>query len=480
MSEPGTRRRWSDLSLRSRLALVAAIPVALAISVAVSLAYAETRHELRGQLDSQLRHQASELQQQAAFFEGQGFPVVRLRAEFGQPGGYVQVVRADGLLDQPVGQPVLPMSNRDQAVAGAQRGGTFRDTHVGAVSVRMLTAPLAVVGGTGYAVQVALPLTAVNGQLHRLAVSFTVLALSALAIAVLLAWLLTRRALQPVARLTETTEEIAATKDLTHRIDDTSGDELGRLAASFNSMLDALQQSRDAQSQLVTDASHELRTPLASLRTNAEVLREFDRLDARQREQLIAGIVGQVDELTTLVADVVELARGDEPPQTVEEVDFAHLVEHATAQARRHWPAVAFELHTAPVTVFGVPQRLERAVANLLDNAGKFSPPDDTVHVILTEDGRLTVRDHGPGIADDALPNVFERFYRADDARAMPGSGLGLAIVKQAVENHGGEVTLRNADGGGVLAELALSPVVESSGGVQVTDQSSPPTPTTV
>src|SRR5204862_469331 len=252
------------------------------------------------------------LQQQAAFFQGQGFPVVRLRAEFGQPGGYVQVVRADGLLDQPVGQPVLPVSNRDETIAVDQRNASFRDTHVGAVRMRMLTAPLTVVNGTGYA------------------------------------------------------------------------------------------------------------------------------------EQVVAGIVSQVEELTALVADVVELARGDEPPSDVGGVDLEQLVERATTQAQRHWPAVTFELETAPVTVPGVPQRLERAVANLLDNAGKFSPSGSSVQVTLTGDARLTVRDHGPGIPDDALPQVFERFYRADDARALPGSGLGLAIVKQAVENHGGTVTLRN------------------------------------
>jgi two-component system sensor histidine kinase MprB len=480
MTEPGGRRRWSGLSLRSKLALVAAIPVALAISVAVSVAYAETRHELRGQLDSQLRHQASELQQQAAFAQGQGFPVVRLRPEFGQPGGYIQVVRGDGLLNQPDGQPVLPAGNRDRSIASDQRNGSFRDTHVGDVSVRMLTAPLAVVNGTGYAVQVALPLTAVNGQLNRLATAFTVLALGAFAVAIFMVWWLTRRALRPVAQLTEAAEEIATTKDLTHRIDDTSGDELGRLASSFNSMLDALERSLGVQRLLVTDASHELRTPLASLRTNSEVLREFDRLEPNQREELVAGIVSQVDELTGLVADVVELARGDEPSQDLTLVDFEHLVDRAVMQARRHWSVVTFEMHTEPVVVLGVPQRLQRAVVNLLDNAGKFSPAGSTVEVSLTAEGRLTVRDHGPGIAPDALPNVFERFYRADDARALPGSGLGLAIVKQVADSHGGTVTVTNAGSGGVIAELTVPPADDSSGGLQVDDRPSSAKPTTV
>src|SRR4051794_8808336 len=143
-------RRWSNLPLRNRLAAVAAIPVALAIGIAVTVAYVETRHELRGQLDSQLHHQATQLREQAVFFQGQGFPVVRLRAEFGQPGGYLQVVRSDGLVNQPVGQPALPVSSRDSTVAVGKNGETFRDTHVGGVSVRMLTTPLT----SGYAVQV--------------------------------------------------------------------------------------------------------------------------------------------------------------------------------------------------------------------------------------------------------------------------------------------------------------------------------------
>ncbi|MFL6240368.1 MAG: sensor histidine kinase [Actinomycetes bacterium] len=480
MSRTPVGRWWADLPLRSRLTLVAAVPVALAIGIAVTVAYAETRHELRGQIDSQLRHQASELQQQAAFFQGQGFPVVGLHAEFGQPGGYVQVVRSDGLVNQPNEQPALPVRNRDEVVAVGQSNGGFRDTHVGDVSVRMLTTQLAVVGGTGYAVQVALPLTAVNAQLHRLTVAYSLLAASALAVAIFLAWFLTRRALSPVARLTETAEEIAATKDLTYRIGVASDDELGRLAASFNSMLDALDRSLAAQRQLVTDASHELRTPLASLRTNAEVLRDFNRLGPAEREAVIAGIVSQVDELTTLVADVVELARGDEPPHHIEPVEFDALVERAVAQARRHWPHVRFDLETAPVVVSGVPQRLERAVANLLDNAGKFSPAGSSVQVSLNAEGRLSVRDHGPGISDDALPNVFERFYRADEARSLPGSGLGLAIVQQVAASHGGEVRLRNAEGGGVLAELSLPITGEPSDELQVSQPSSATNPSTV
>ena len=468
MNTQATRlvRWWGDRPLRSRLAAVAALVVALAVGVTVAVAYAETSRNLRGQLDDDLQHQAAQLQQQAQ--SSQGFPVLRLRVEFGQPGGYVQVVSPGGQTGRPQDQLIdLPVNPSDQRVAATQRGGGFRNTHVSGVPVRMLTSPLI----EGYAVQVALPSQAVDDQLNHLAIAFTLVALVALFIAVLLAWWLTRTALMPVARLTETAERITDTKDLADRIptETSARDEIGRLAASFNSMLDSLASSMTAQRQLVTDASHELRTPLASLRTNTEVLHEYDRLSPDQREQVIAGIVGQVEELTSLVADVVELARGDEPTQEDEDIAFEGIVAHGVAQARRHWPSVTFTLEKTPVTVRGIPGRLDRAVANLLDNAAKFSGAGTTVHVHLAGDGALFVRDHGPGIAVDALPNVFERFYRADEARSMPGSGLGLAIVKQAAERHHGTVMLTNADDGGVVAILHI-PTVHSTEPVERVD----------
>jgi signal transduction histidine kinase len=265
-----------------------------------------------------------------------------------------------------------------------------------------------------------------------------------------------RRVTRPVKTLTEAAEQIAATRDLTLRITAESSDELGRLGDAFNTMLDALERSLNAQRQLVTDASHELRTPLASLRTNVEVLNDVERLSPEKRAAVLSGIVTQLDELTGLVADVVELARGEAPPSAHEEVVFDELVARGVERAQRHWPTVTFSLQTAPVTVRGTPGRLDRAVANMLDNAGKFSPPGAAVDVELEQSGRLSVADRGPGVPDAALPHVFDRFFRADEARAMPGSGLGLAIVAQVVEGHGGAISLANRPGGGAIATLTL------------------------
>jgi two-component system sensor histidine kinase MprB len=312
----------------------------------------------------------------------------------------------------------------------------------------------------GLAIQVAAPLSGVDHQLRVLAFLFALLAVGGLFLVVVTSWGVVRRTMRPVRTLTDTAEQIAQTRDLTVRIESFGDDEIGRLAKTFNVMLDELQRSLGAQRQLVLDASHELRTPLASLRTNVEILGDIDRLTPQQRKATLDGIVSQLEELTGLVADVVELARGEAPPSQYDDLALDELVERAVDRARRHWPTVHFVCETSPVLVRGVAARLDRAVANMLDNAGKFSPAGSVVDVRLIRSGMLTVADHGPGVPAQSLPFVFDRFYRADEARALPGSGLGLAIVKQVVEEHNGTIALTNRVGGGALATLTL-PVLD-------------------
>jgi two-component system sensor histidine kinase MprB len=211
----------------------------------------------------------------------------------------------------------------------------------------------------------------------------------------------------------------------------------------------------EAQRQLVADASHELRTPLASLRTNIEVLQRAEDLPAADRADLLRDLVTQTDELTNLVADVVDLGRRGESQADFEDVRLDEVVRAGLERARRLAPQVVFAEKIEPWLVRGNPERLTRLVANLLDNAIKWSPPGATVEVAL-RDGELIVRDHGPGFAEDDIPLVFDRFYRADAARALPGSGLGLAIVRQVAEAHGGRATAENAAGGGALLRVTL------------------------
>jgi two-component system sensor histidine kinase MprB len=234
-------------------------------------------------------------------------------------------------------------------------------------------------------------------------------------------------------------------------------DELGRLARSFNTTLDALERSVDAQRQLVADASHVLRTPIASLRANIQTLEEAERLPPEELAGLRADIVAELDELTALVADIVELARGaGAGDDELDDVPLHELVRTLVERARgRGDEELPYETRLEPTVVRGQPARIARAVSNLLDNARKWSPPGGSVEVEL-RDGTLTVRDHGPGFAADDLPHVFQRFYRAKAARGMPGSGLGLAIVRQTAEAHGGRVEAANAEDGGAILRVSF------------------------
>ena len=454
--------RWHNLPLRNRLTTVAAMAATLTIIAVIAVAYIAVRHQLRGQIDHQLRRQVGEVQPTRSFNPVTGTEQLTINRIVGDIGGYTQFLTTNG----PIKGNELPVTNRDLTIARGQTDQYMRDARYEGKHVRLVTAP--VPGVDGLAVQIALPLTEVDHQLHELALAFAILAACGLGATVLLSWGAVRRVTRPVQALTEAAEQIAVTRDLTLRITAEGTDELGRLAGSFNTMLDALERSLNAQRQLVTDASHELRTPLASLRTNAEVLNDIDRLTPAKRKAVLSGIVTQLDELTGLVADVVELARGEAPPSAHQEVMFDELVATAVDRARRHWPALTFNLTTAPVTVRGTPQRLDRAVANMLDNAGKFSPAGTAVDVVLDAGGQLVVADRGPGVPHDALPHVFDRFFRADEARGLPGSGLGLAIVQQVVEGHGGSISLNNRPGGGAVATLTL-PLID--------DADPPPTP---
>jgi two-component system sensor histidine kinase MprB len=236
----------------------------------------------------------------------------------------------------------------------------------------------------------------------------------------------------------------------------TGRDELSRLAHSFNSTLDALERSVEAQRHLVADASHELRTPIASLRANIQTLQEADRLPAGEVESLRADIVEELDELTALVGDIVELARGSKPDELADDVRLDRIVEAVAERAQmRAGERVSFRVEVEPTVVRGEPQRIQRAVANLVDNAVKWSPTGGSVELEL-KGGELSVRDHGPGFADADIPHVFERFFRAEAARGLPGSGLGLAIVRQAAEAHGGFAIAANAPGGGALLRVSF------------------------
>jgi two-component system sensor histidine kinase MprB len=443
------------------LTAAAALAATITIIGVVLVAYVAVHHVLLSNIDGQLKQQGDSIH---LVYEGQsaaGYDLIEPEhadmvpgsVQLVGPSGALKTVDVNGRVRNNID---LPVSSRDIQIA--IHGGEWLHTvHLpGGTRLRVLTVQSNL---DNLAVQVALPLSAADSQLHKLTLLFLLLALLGFGGVVTGSWLVVRRMMRPVASLTDAAEQIAITRDLTTRIDDYGDDELGRLAVSFNTMLDALERSLGAQRQLILDASHELRTPLASLRTNVEVLHDVDRLTLDQRRDLLDGIVTQLEELTGLVADVVELARGDAPESAHSDVEVDELVGHAVERARRHWPAVVYLLETEPLLVRGVSSRLDRAVTNLLDNAGKFSEPGAVVDVSVSGDGAIQVADRGPGVPEGALPFVFDRFYRSDEARALPGSGLGLAIVKQVVDGHGGTVTMTNRPDGGAVVTVKLVPL---------------------
>jgi two-component system, OmpR family, sensor histidine kinase MprB len=437
------------MSFRARLALVAAAAVALAIVAASFAVYFVVKDQLRATIDDNLRHSAVEIQRTPPDDILRG--LFHLKAQLGGAPGFPQVVRPDGEAVSIAPGPMLPVDDRDIAVARGESGSLIRDAHVAKTHVRMITFP---VGAAG--VQVVLPLTDVDRSLSRIETWLILISLAGIAIAAALGLVVARAALVPVRRLTATAETVTETGDLSQRIDVTGQDELARLAASFNAMLGALEESTRAQRQLVADASHELRTPLTSLRTNIEVLASDRTLPPGERERLLNDVVEQLGEMTTLVAELIDLARGEQHVTEPEEVRLDLLAADAVERARRNQPKVTFITDLHESTVHGVPSTIERAVANLLDNAAKWSPPGGDVEVGV-DDGTVTVRDHGPGIDDEDLPYVFDRFYRARAARGLPGSGLGLAIVRQVARAHGGAVVAEHAEGGGTRVVLRLN-----------------------
>ena len=448
------------MTFRARLTLAVAVSVAVSVAGASALTYVLVRNELRGEVDEALQKSAAVARvgiNEDAFTgeEFLGLP----RDPLGGAPGTIQLVRASGAPIRPRGSRVtLPVSERTRDTATGREGAFFEDAHVADTHVRIYTVPT---NQPGFALQIARPLNEVDRALSRISRLLLLIALGGIGLAALLGLGVARAVLAPVRRLTEAAEDVSETRDLSRRIEVGGSDELSRLAATFNTMLAALEDSARAQRQLVADASHELRTPLTSLRTNIEVLSRTDALPSGERGKLLYDVTEQLGEMTALIAELVELARGDESPSEPEDVRLDLVTTEAIERTRRNRPGIQFQAELEETMVRGVPAKIERAISNLLDNAAKWSPPSGRVEVAV-RDGEVSVRDHGPGIGADDLPFVFDRFYRATSARGMPGSGLGLAIVRQVAESHGGSVTAETAEGGGTRLRLRLAPNTDS------------------
>lgn len=478
------RRAGDGMSFARRVAFLTGGAVAIAVVIAASATYVLARGQLISQLDDSLAERG---RVGAAVYERSplggvsgdriggrpdrpGPPGPPRPQDLGEleeadglrgPAFAVQVIDSTGEIrfNPPGDGDTLPPSDRAREVAAGDSKPLFETVEVGGDPVRVLTLPLE----DGLALQVARSSAEVEDTLSKLLLLLGMVILGGIGLAALLGSTVARTAIAPLSRLSRTAEEVAETGDLSRRIDPGAGpaDELSGLAHSFNAMLAALEASVGAQKQLVADASHELRTPLTSLRTNIETLQRSPELPTEDRERIEADLVAELEELTRLVGDVVDLAReGAAAEDPFRPVRLDELVASAADRAQRRTDTVRIETNLQAAVLEGSPERLDRAVSNLIDNAVKWSSGGGPVEVALA--GRsLVVRDHGPGIDPADLPHVFDRFYRADAARGLPGSGLGLAIVKQVADEHGAEVLAGNAEGGGAVMEIRFPDLLE-------------------
>jgi two-component system sensor histidine kinase MprB len=443
------------VSFRARLVVLATGAVSIVLIAAALIVYAVVRNELEGRIDEALRQEIDRAVG-VQFWLGGSSPGEFGRVPppaFGGPGGYLQLVTATGsTYRSDFDSPSLPVTQAVERAAIAGGNPFFFDTSVDNVHLRVLTEPLP----DGYALEATQPLTDLDNELASIRRWLVVLVGGGIAAALGLGFAVARAALAPVRRLTTTTEHVSRTQDLASRIEVHSTDELGKLASSFNVMLEALDRAAQSQRRLVADASHELRTPLTSLRTNIEVLALEGRpLDVDDRRRLLTDVVHQVDEMNTLIGQLVDLARPDAEAEPMQPLRLDHLTAHVIERARRQRPSVPINADLEETLVHGAADALERAVTNLIDNAAKWTRPGTAIVVRLAK-GELSIRDRGPGIAPDDLPHIFESFYRSVEARSLPGSGLGLAIVKQVVDQHHGTIAADRPFGGGTRMTLRL------------------------
>jgi two-component system sensor histidine kinase MprB len=445
------------VSLRTRLTLTVAAIVAVAVIGGAYAAQYSAKQALRNETDKFLRERVATVAQHPPGDLGGDFGGAPTDADDQQRPSFEfdavqQTIDADGSVTNKLpGQPSLPIDAEDRAIAAGQSPTRYRDVEVNGVEYRMVTAS---VKGGG-AVQIARKVGEADDVLDVLRNRLVLIALSCIVLAALVAWWVMRRATRPIERLTETAEHIAATQDLTTPIPVQGDDEVGRLAASFNTMLIALDTSREQQQRLVVDASHELRTPLTAVRTNIDFLGHATTLDADQRGQLIAETRLELDELTNLVSEMVELATDVRSEEPVEPVNLGEVATDVAARFRRRTGKVIDVDVSGAADVDGRHAMLDRAVSNLVDNALKFSPDGRAVDVTV-RGGVLEVADRGPGIAAGDRERVFDRFYRATTARTLPGSGLGLSIVAQVAQHHGGSVDAGRSPYGGARLTLRV------------------------
>ena len=450
----GDLTRWHyRRSLASRVTLLTTFAVGLTVAVLALGAYVTVRMQMQASLDTSLLDRAELAAQRPTLSELTAERRVPSWA-FGAADVRIAFINAERKAWSIDDGPVLKLGNPEIDVAKGTEAHSIRTIEAGSTRYRVVTVPTR---DKGVALVIAQSLTPQETVLDRLGIVMLLFGMAGVIAAGVAGWGVARNGLRPVRRLTSVVEDIARTEEL-RPIEVEGNDEIARLSSAFNTMLAALEASRERQRQLVGDAGHELRTPLTSLRTNLDLLLQADAsggMPAEARAELLDDVGAQIEEMTTLIGDLVELGRDEHAPHQVELVDLKDVLDRAIARVRRRASSIEFDVDAEDWWVTGEPAGLERAVMNLLDNAAKWSPPNGTVTITLCG-GVLTVCDQGPGIAEDDLPFVFDRFYRSTESRSMPGSGLGLSIVRQTAVRHSGSVEVSNLPDGGACLTLTL------------------------
>ena len=450
------------MTLRHRVSVAAAVGVLIVVAAVSSVLYFVYAASVHSRADVTLvdaAQQASSITQRIKQSASGG----RSIPDFSVPVT-VGSVELQLFLGPAVGQPTQfgPLDSRDVAVAEGAQPPYFADQHHGGHQFRVYTA--AVPGGA--LVRTSRAADADNGALRNAALLLAGLTVVAAGVTYGAARLTAGRILRPIADLTAAADRVSRTRDLTARRrstgrnDSRTNDEVGRLSSAFDTMLAALHESVTAQRQLVADASHELRTPLTSLTTNLDLLEDGAGLTDPQAPALVRAAREQAGELGQLITDLLDLARYHESAPHRETVRLDLLTDQAVHRLRQRAPHVVIDADLRPCLVHVDPAAVDHAVSNLVDNAVKWSPPGTAVHVVV-ENGQVSVTDHGPGIAHEDLPHIFERFYRAPDARGMPGAGLGLAIVGRVAQANQGTVEVRTGPGGSTFT-LAFPPLPDA------------------
>jgi two-component system sensor histidine kinase MprB len=435
------------MTFRMRLTALASLAAAIALIGGSLVVYYSYRHDLMRQADRELAASLTLAPlNQIVTYGSNGQLIIKARPTWPPPETPVQIVVPRSSIALSLRTVTLVSPVYTDAV------GPFRyqTVTVHGARTRQLT-----ILGTKPLVIVTRSLADVDRSLTHLRWLLVFTCLGGIAVATLLGTLLSGRAIAPLRRLTETTERITETGDLSARTGYQGRDEISRLSAQLDALFATLDRSLRTQRQFVADASHELRTPLATLKANVGLLAHPNGLNSDERSELVADVEEELEGMTMLVTELVDLAHGEELDTEPTEFRLDEVVQSAVDRAAKRTPTAAFRADLEPTTIVGVPERVERAVDNLLDNARKWSPAGETIDVSV-RNGVVEVRDRGPGIAVEDVPFVFNRFYRSMKARGTPGAGLGLAIVKQVADAHNGSVSVDQAPGGGSILRLSL------------------------